>query len=52
MKGIVHTSDLHVGFGHLGGRFRMHIQWLKVEKGDAPENYVILISGDLVDNAS
>jgi hypothetical protein len=52
VKRIVHTSDLHVGFGNLGERFRMHIQRLKVEKGDDPGNYVILISGDLVDNAN
>jgi len=52
MKRIIHMSDLHVGFEDHGDRFRLIIANLIKEKGDKPENYVIVITGDLVNNAN
>jgi|LGVC01.1.fsa_nt_gb 3',5'-cyclic AMP phosphodiesterase CpdA len=52
MKRIIHMSDLHVGHEDLGDRFRAIIRNLKSEKEDKPEEYVILITGDLVDTAN
>lgn len=49
---IIHLSDLHVGYKNLGDRFRTIIRNLISEKNDKPDNYVILISGDLADNAN
>ena len=52
MKRIIHMSDLHVGHEDLGDRFRTIINRLIFEKGDKPEDYVIVITGDLVENAN
>lgn len=52
MKQIIHMSDLHVGYEDLGDRFRTIVNRLIFEKGDKADNYVIIITGDLVDNAN
>lgn len=52
MKRIIHMSDLHVGHEDLGDRFRMIVKNLIFEKGDKPDRYVVIISGDLVDDAN
>jgi len=51
MKKIIHMSDLHVGFDNLGQRFFEIIDHLKEKKGDKACDYVIVITGDLIDNA-
>ena len=51
MKKIIHMSDLHVGFEDLGERFHQIINNLISEKGDHAGEYIIVITGDLVDNA-
>lgn len=52
MKRIIHMSDLHVGHEDLGDRFRAVVNRLIFEKGDKAEEYVIVITGDLVDDAN
>lgn len=52
MKRIIHMSDLHVGHEDLGDRFRVIVNRLIFEKGDKANDYVIVITGDLVDNAN
>lgn len=52
MKKIIHMSDLHIGYDDLGDRFRTIVRNLKAEKRDNPEGYVLVITGDLVDNAN
>lgn len=49
---IIHMSDLHVGHDDLGERFEAIIMNLIFEKGDKAEEYVVLITGDLVDDAN
>jgi len=51
MKKIIHMSDLHVGYEGLGERFRQVVENLVTQKGGHPQDYVIVITGDLVDNA-
>lgn len=51
MKKIIHMSDLHIGFEGLGERFQRIINNLISKKGDNAGEYVIVITGDLVDNA-
>jgi 3',5'-cyclic AMP phosphodiesterase CpdA len=51
MKKIIHMSDLHVGFGDLGGKFRHIVDNLIAEKGGRAGGYVIVVTGDLIDNA-
>jgi len=51
MKKVIHLSDLHVGFKDLGKRYRQIINGLISEKGDHADKYVIVITGDLVENA-
>ena len=48
---VIHISDIHVGYENLGDRFRTIIRHLIFEKGDKPDDYVVVISGDLVDDA-
>jgi 3',5'-cyclic AMP phosphodiesterase CpdA len=48
---IIHMSDLHVGHENLGDKFRTIVKNLIFEKGDDAHDYVIIITGDLVDNA-
>jgi len=52
MKRIIHMSDLHVGHEDLGDRFRTIVQHLIFEKGDKADEYVIVITGDLVNDAN
>jgi len=51
VKKIIHISDLHVGFEDLGERFHQMINNLVSEKGDHAGDYVLVITGDLVDDA-
>lgn len=44
-------SDLHIGFEGLGKRFHQIIKNLISEKSDHAGEYVIIITGDLVNNA-
>lgn len=51
MKRIIHLSDLHVGYEDFGQRFTSIIDNLIFEKGSKAQEYVLVITGDLVDNA-
>jgi predicted MPP superfamily phosphohydrolase len=48
---IIHLSDLHVGHEECGTRFRTIIDNIVLLKQPA-KNYIILITGDIVDNAN
>jgi len=50
MKKIIHLSDLHMGYGDLGDRFGCIANNIIFAKQPA-EQYVIVITGDIVDNA-
>jgi len=49
---VIHMSDLHVGYENFGDSFRTIIRNLIFEKSDKPKDYVIVITGDLVDDAN
>jgi 3',5'-cyclic AMP phosphodiesterase CpdA len=49
MKKIIHISDLHVGYKDFRERFKIIADNLILEKGDKADQYVIVITGDLVD---
>jgi predicted MPP superfamily phosphohydrolase len=51
MKKIIHLSDLHVGYEECGTRFRTIIDNITTLKQPA-KNYIVLITGDIVDNAN
>jgi len=51
MKKIIHLSDLHVGHEDCGTRFRTIIDNITFLKQPAM-NYIILITGDIVENAT
>jgi len=51
MKKIIHMSDLHVGFKGTGERFRQVISNLISKKGAHSGEYIIIITGDLIENA-
>jgi predicted MPP superfamily phosphohydrolase len=51
MKRIIHLSDLHVGHGDCSYKFRNIIDSITFLKQPA-KNYIILITGDIVDNAN
>jgi len=51
MKKIIHFSDIHIGYEGMYERFRFVIHSLITQKQPAT-NYVIVITGDLVDAAS
>ena len=51
MKKIIHMSDLHVGYKDNAGRFYKVIEEIKLERGGRAGEYVIVITGDLVDDA-
>lgn len=51
MKKIIHLSDLHVGHEDCGGKFSAIVDNISFLKQPA-ENYIIVITGDLVDNAN
>jgi 3',5'-cyclic AMP phosphodiesterase CpdA len=52
MKKILHMSDLHIGYENLENRFHKIIQRLINSYNDKPSNIIIVITGDLVDNAN
>ncbi len=51
MKKIIHLSDLHVGHDDCGARFRTIIDNISFLKQPA-RNYIIIITGDIVNNAT
>lgn len=51
MKKIIHLSDLHIGHEDCGVRFRTIIDNLTLIKQPA-QNYIIVITGDIVENAN
>jgi 3',5'-cyclic AMP phosphodiesterase CpdA len=51
VKKIIHLSDLHIGYENLGERFQCVVRNILFEKEPA-SNYVIIISGDLVEKAT
>ena len=51
MKKIIHFSDVHIGYEGMYERFRAVINHLAMIKQPAG-NYVVLITGDIVDEAS
>jgi len=51
MKKIIHLSDLHVGHEDCGDKFRAIIDNITFLKQPA-KNYIVLITGDIVDNAT
>jgi predicted MPP superfamily phosphohydrolase len=51
MKKIIHLSDLHIGHEDCGLKFRTIIENIAFLKQPA-ENYIIVITGDIVDNAT
>jgi predicted MPP superfamily phosphohydrolase len=51
MKKIIHLSDLHVGHEECGVKFRAIIDNITFLKQPA-KNYIVLITGDIVDNAT
>ncbi len=51
MKKIIHMSDLHIGFEGLEDKFRLIIKRLIAEKGDQASEFIIVITGDLAENA-
>jgi predicted MPP superfamily phosphohydrolase len=50
MKKIIHLSDLHVGYKDCGVKFRAIIDNITFLKQPAT-NYIVLITGDIVNNA-
>ncbi|HOW40340.1 MAG TPA: metallophosphoesterase [Bacteroidales bacterium] len=51
MKKIIHLSDLHIGHEECGKRFRTIIS--RISKTRLPaRNYIIVITGDIADNAN
>ena len=51
MKKIIHLSDLHIGYVDCGEKFRQIVSNLSFIKEPASD-YVIVITGDIVDNAT
>jgi predicted MPP superfamily phosphohydrolase len=51
MKKIIHLSDLHIGHEDCGTRFRAIVDNITFLKQPA-KNYIVLITGDIVDNAN
>jgi predicted MPP superfamily phosphohydrolase len=51
MEKIIHLSDIHVGHEECGARFRALIDNITFLKQPA-NNYIILITGDIVENAN
>jgi 3',5'-cyclic AMP phosphodiesterase CpdA len=50
MKKIIHLTDLHIGYGELRKKFSELISNLVYSMQPA-ENYVVVVTGDLVENA-
>ncbi len=51
MKKIIHISDLHIGYEDFSERFSKIISNLKTQLGEQARDYVLVITGDLIDNA-
>ncbi len=51
MKKIIHMSDLHIGYEDNAERFTKIVENMKREHGDRACEYIIVITGDLVDDA-
>lgn len=51
MKKIIHMSDLHVGYKDNADQFLEVVEKIKLQRGDRAGEYVIVITGDLVDDA-
>jgi predicted MPP superfamily phosphohydrolase len=51
MKKIIHLSDLHIGHEDCGVRFRTIIDNITFLKQPA-QDYIIVITGDIVENAT
>jgi predicted MPP superfamily phosphohydrolase len=51
MEKIIHLSDLHIGHKECGARFRAIIDGITKTKQPA-KDYIIVITGDIVDNAN
>ena len=51
MKKIIHLSDLHIGHEDMSERFAHIIKMIEFFKPEA-ENYIIVITGDLVERAT
>jgi len=51
MKKIIHLSDLHVGYQECGRRYQKIVDQLISKFSDKADKFVIVITGDLVDNA-
>ncbi len=51
MKKIIHLSDLHIGHDDCTDNFRLIIEKITESKQPA-EDYIIVITGDIVDNAN
>lgn len=52
MKKIIHLSDLHIGYKHSKQRFMNLIDYLKIKLPDSLAQYVVVVTGDLVNNAN
>jgi len=52
MKKIIHMSDLHIGFEDLEEKFGLIVKNLISEKGNYAGEYVIVITGDLINDAN
>jgi len=52
VKYIIHLSDLHVGYGNFDKRFGTICDNLITQRGNQAFDHVIVITGDLVDDAN
>ncbi len=50
MKKIIHLSDLHIGHRNLAERFEHIVS--RISEGYDPDEHVIVITGDIVENAN
>ncbi len=48
---IIHLSDLHIGYRNMGERFNCIVNNIIYLK-ELPENYAVVITGDLVETAT
>jgi len=51
MKSIIHLSDLHVGYKDFNKRLLSVVDHFISQLGDHAQDYILVITGDLVDNA-
>ena len=52
MKKIIHMSDLHIGYNNFSERFHLIVNKLINEVICKPSDFIIIITGDLVENAN